>query len=112
MLPDSGIAPEEYLPFKFADTAVPALKKVVRKLGAYDSRLTAKIVGGANMFANLRTTLNIGVQNIEAARQHLTTNNIGLIAEDVGGNRGRRVAFNVVTGLVTVRTIDGEIKKI
>jgi chemotaxis protein CheD len=113
MLPDSRIAPKECLPSKFADTAVPALGSAIRKMGKYGSQLSAKIAGGANMFAGLKnTSLNVGVQNAEAVKQHLAANEVRLVGEDVGGSRGRRVAFNVVNGSVVVRTLDGGIKRI
>jgi chemotaxis receptor (MCP) glutamine deamidase CheD len=37
---------------KYANTAVPALAKEIRAIAGKESRLSAKIIGGANMFAN------------------------------------------------------------
>ncbi len=54
MLPNSAIAPQELLPSKFANTAVPALAKLIKKISVYPSLLSAKIAGGANMFPNLK----------------------------------------------------------
>ncbi len=52
MLPHSAIGPQEPLPSKYADTAVPALAKALREINRTETRLSAKIAGGANMFAN------------------------------------------------------------
>jgi len=35
-----------------------------------------------------------------------------LVAEDVGGSYGRRISFNIGSGVVTVRLSNGEVKKL
>jgi chemotaxis protein CheD len=105
--------PREPLPYKYAETAVPALANSVRKMHALDSRLIAKISGGANMFPTLKCgALNIGEKNVQAVKEALLENNIRLLAEDVGGTCGRRIVFNVHTGLTIVRTLNGGVKKL
>lgn len=111
MLPKSAIASQEPLPAKFADTAVPALAKAVRKLGGRDARLSAKIAGGANMFPNMNA-LNIGLKNIEAVKAALADHKIRLIAEDVGGSHGRRITFDIATGIATVKCFNGGVTKL
>lgn len=111
MLPSSTIAPLEPLPAKFADTAVPALVRSIRDFRRSESRLYAKIAGGANMFPN-SNALDIGSKNIQAVRNALATHKVRLIAEDVGGNHGRRVNFNITTGITTVKRFNGEFKKL
>ena len=109
MLPNSAIAPQELLPSKFANTAVPALAKLIKKISVYPSPLSAKIAGGANMFPNLKNNaLNIGAKNIEAVKEALSENKIKLLAEDVGGSHGRRITFNIGTGIANVRCFNGE----
>ncbi len=113
MLPNSAIEPHEPLPGKFADTAVPALVKAIRRISGKESRLSAKIAGGANMFANLNTaSLDIGAKNIKAVKAALAAHKIRLAGEDVGGSHGRRITFNIVSGIATVRRFDGEITKL
>ena len=111
MLPNSSIAPQEPLPAKFADTAVPALAKAVRKISGNESRLSAKIAGGANMFPNMNA-LDIGAKNIEAVKAALANHKIRLVAEDVGGSHGRRVTFDIATGVATVKRFNGEFTKL
>jgi chemotaxis protein CheD len=104
MLPSSSVTRNKSFPLKYADTAVPALTAALRKLGKRSVALSAKMVGGANMFPNMKSiTLNVGEKNVEAVRQALAAEGVMLLAEDVGGNCGRRVSFNVVDGLVRVR---------
>ena len=113
MLPDSKITHKNSLPSKYADTAIPALTEALRKSGKCSFGLTAKIVGGANMFPKLSSTaLNIGVKNVEAVKQSLAEMGITLLAEDVLGTVGRKVVFNITTGSVRVRNGNGEVKEI
>ncbi len=113
MLPNSAIAPHEHLPSKFADTAVPALREGIIKMSKREERLSAKIAGGANMFSSLKNnTLEIGSKNISAVKAALDSNKIRLMGEDVGGNHGRKISFNIETGVTIVRHFNGEIIKI
>lgn len=113
MLPNSAIAPKDSLSAKFADTAVPALAKAVREISRREACLSAKIAGGANIFSNLSSNGSpIGVKNVEAVKAALTANKIRLVAEDVGGSYGRRIAFKIKTGAAIIRFSNGEIKKI
>jgi chemotaxis protein CheD len=111
MLPSSSVTRNKSFPLKYADTAVPALTEALRKMGKSSVALSAKIVGGANMFPNMKSiTLNIGEKNVKAVRQALATEGVRLLAEDVGGNYGRRVSFNVVDGSVRVQNGKREFK--
>lgn len=112
MLPNSAIASQELLPSKFANTAVPALAKLIQKISGQSAMLSAKIAGGANMFPKLNNALNIGEKNVEAVKDSLRQNRIRLVSEDVGGQHGRRITFNVGTGVATVRRFNGETREI
>ncbi len=113
MLPHSSLGPQEPLPSKFADTAVPALIHGIQALTGKETRLSAKIAGGANMFANTSATgLDIGAKNVKAVRNTLSEHKIRLIGEDVGGSHGRRITFNLASGITIVRLHNGETKKL
>ena len=113
MLPRSSNAANEPLPSKYADTAVPALLKALGKINGKETSVLAKIAGGANMFANLKgNSLDIGGKNVMAVHSALNEYNIQLSGEDVGGTHGRRITFNVASGVATVRHHNGEVKKI
>ena len=113
MLPNSAIAPQYFLPCKFADTAVPALAKAMREISEKETCLSAKIVGGANIFKfENNNGPTIGAKNVDAVKLALSANKIQLVAEDVGGSYGRRITFNVGNGVVTIRLSNGEIKKL
>ena len=113
MLPNSAIAPQDFPPCKFADTAIPALSSAVREISGKETLLSAKIAGGANIFKfENNTGPTIGTKNVEAVKASLNENGIRLVAEDVGGSYGRRIAFNLRSGSVVIRMASGEIKKL
>ncbi len=113
MLPTSAHGAQEPLPSKFANTAVPALINAIYAINGKQTRLSAKIAGGANMFANLGPNhLDIGGKNIRAVKTALAEHRIRLAAEDVGGFMGRRISFNVASGKTVVRHHNGEVKEL
>jgi chemotaxis protein CheD len=113
MLPHSSLGSQEPLPSKYADTAIIALIDGIRALTGKHNRLSAKIAGGANMFANTSANgLDIGKKNINAVHTILEENHISLLAEDVGGNHGRRINFSLITGEIVIRLHNGEIRKL
>jgi len=101
-------------PGKFADTAVGGMVQQLKIRGLEPGRFVAKLAGGADMFANrfMGTGRRIGARNVLAARKTLDHFGIPLVAEDVGGNAGRSVEFSIESGLLTVRTLRGALKKI
>jgi chemotaxis protein CheD len=75
-------------------------------LGAERRRLTARLVGGASMFASLipAGSMQMGDRNVIAVREVLSQLAIPIVGEMVGGNAGRSVWFGVEEGTVTVRS--------
>lgn len=113
MLPRSSLGSQEPLPGKYADTAIASLVKGIRAVTKSEHRLSAKIAGGANMFANTTANgLDIGAKNIKATKELLEQHHIRLIGEDVGGSHGRRISFNLASGVTIVRLHNGEIRKL
>ncbi|GJM26004.1 MAG: chemoreceptor glutamine deamidase CheD [Phycisphaerae bacterium] len=94
-------------PGKFADTGVDALVESVLASGAVQSRLKAKIAGGAAMFGEGADS-GIGSRNAQAVRERLQKHGIAIVASEVGGNKGRRMSLNPETGEVEVQIIGQE----
>ena len=96
--------------YKFADRAIPMLRRRLVLHGADPNRLVAKIAGGAHMFPTIieEDLLGIGKKNIENIKSLLRAANIPLVAEETGANVGRTVRFDVATSTLLVRTKDGE----
>lgn len=96
----------EAFPGKYADTGIPVLVQMMMRAGARPQRLVAKMAGGAHLFPKLTSNgPSVGDQNIEAVSSKLKELRIPLHGRDVAGQHGRKMRFNVVTGIVTVTAI-------
>jgi chemotaxis protein CheD len=91
-------------PAKYADTAIPHMLSALQCEGVGPKELTAKLVGGACMFGNNQLS-RIGDCNVQAAVQALEDVGISIAARDAGGNCGRRISFDLATGVITVATV-------
>jgi len=109
LLPDQSLSRDTTNPAKFPQTAVPLLLEEMRKLGwrGAPSTLTARIVGGASMFAQLLPAggINMGERNVDATRRALDAARIRIVAQDTGGDYGRSVFYDVGEGSVLVRSL-------
>lgn len=107
LLPSRSLSRGSDNPGRFPQTAVPALLERMAALGADRRRITARLVGGAAMFASLAPagSIQMGDRNLIAAREVLTTHAIPIVGELVGGAQGRSVWFEVASGKVRVRAV-------
>lgn len=107
LLPNQSLARRGGNPAKFPQTAVPALIDGMRRLGADPRRVTARLAGGASMFAALVPAgqIQMGERNIVATREVLGQHGIPIVGEAVGGDYGRSVRFHVATGAVRVSAV-------
>lgn len=112
MLPDSEAIKNhrKFNPGKFANTALPLLLDHMIKSGAVKRRIVAKIAGGAQMFNFSR--FDVGKRNVEAVKSMLEEHSIKLLAEDVLGDKGRTILFNCENGVLIVKKIGQDMKKI
>ncbi len=96
-------------PFKFADTAVPALLRTFEDAGASPHGIAVWLVGGAAMFGLADSSpLNVGERNVRAVRAQLQARGLRVRGEAVGGSVSRTVSLYVGAGRVVVRTAGGE----
>ncbi|MCE9553815.1 MAG: chemotaxis protein CheD [Planctomycetes bacterium] len=104
VLPDSR-GHQEHLG-KFADTAIPEMIRRLEGLFVDQPlKLTAKIAGGANMFAVSGAAATIGEQNVSAVEKLLGERRILILGRHLGGTQGRRMALDVTTGAVTIDVV-------
>lgn len=99
LLPDSKSSPHKAAaqPCMFADTGIPALFHAAYALGALKSRMTVRVVGGAQIM-DPNGIFNIGKQNYLACRRILWAAGVLIAAEEVGGNISRSVRLAVACG--------------
>ena len=65
---------------------------------------SAKVFGGARMLSQLSFGM-ISERNVAVAREFLRKHGIRIVAEDVGGARGRKILFHTKSGKVLVREV-------
>ena len=89
---------------KYVDAGIYQMVDELVRAGANRESLVAKTTGGANMFESVYQTLinSIGARNAKSARETLAGLGIPLLGEEVGGNRGRTVEFDLATGNMMV----------
>ncbi len=115
MLPYSSLAKEKEInPAKFADTGIELLQRALEREGVRKPMLKAKIAGGAQMFQfnSGSDLMRIGPRNVEAVKKTLEQMKITLVAEDCGGNNGRTIEFNPRTRLLSIKTVNKNIREI
>lgn len=114
MLPDSTQFSKITNEMKFADLAIPMLVNKIINMGADKKNLKAKIAGGSSMFnfTDKKMTMDVGSRNISAVREALKKQSIPIIAEDLGGNKGRTVTLDTSTGMFKIKIAGTDIKEI
>lgn len=75
------------------------------KKGARRERLEGKLFGGARMMEGLS---DIGAKNADFAKRFLKNEGIRVVAENLGGTRGRRVEYSPVSGRARQSLLSGE----
>ena len=90
---------------KFAETAVPYMVELLTKEGCKAPNMIAKIAGGASMFQFAASFAlgNIGDKNVETTLKMLERFKIPVLEQDVGGNLGRVIDFNIADGSLKVK---------
>lgn len=91
---------------RYGDVALELLLGKLAVLGSSTKDLQAKLFGGACVLASFRAQeRHLGRQNVEAAKRLLWAARICVVAEDTGGDRGRKLVFNTDDGDAFVRSL-------
>ena len=107
LLPSPALSRQDANPAKFPQTAIPRLLELMGQQGAKVRRVTARLAGGASMFASLAApgTIQMGERNLVACRQTLHQQGVALTGQATGGDYGRTVRLWVMDGRVEVSTV-------
>lgn len=107
LLPEASMTRDHENPARVPATAVPALIERMAAQGADVRRITARIAGGASMFASLlpRGVPTIGSRNVEASRRAVAAAGLTMVGEDVGQEHGRSVFLRIADGQMEVRSL-------
>jgi chemotaxis protein CheD len=90
---------------RFGPEAMTELLAAMCRLGSEPSRLEAKVFGGTCRMGEGGAAGTLGHRNYLVAQSFLEHARIPIVAEDVGGERGRRLWFYVEDGSVWVNTL-------
>ncbi len=106
LLPHASLTAVHQPPAKTATAAVPVMVRRMRELSG-SGQIEARLIGGASMFAPLLIpgSLSLGARNVAAARAACAAADIPIVAEDVGGDHGRSVVFDIHDGSLLVKSI-------
>lgn len=96
---------------KYADEALESLIARLISRGGKLENIIAKLIGGANMFSHEsgKSYIGIGEKNIKIIKLLLHEKKIPIISEDLGGQHGRKILFEVKTGKVICKKQKEEI---
>lgn len=92
---------------KYGNIAIEKLVMMMESRGASKKRIVAKIFGGKASLNGNTIAYNIGMRNIQVAKDLLKEMNIPIEAESVGGEHGRNIKFDTTTGKIMMRYITG-----
>jgi len=92
---------------KYGNIAIEKLIERMLYLGSRKANLQAKIFGGGEVIdVNISGRFRIGERNIAIAKELLEEHRIPIVAQSVGGKRGRKLMFLTSTGEVFQKIID------
>lgn len=89
---------------KFADAGVELLIEEMVEAGADPDAIEAKLAGGSDMLDFSESGAGIGKRNVERVRSTLAAQDIPVIAEDTGGERGRSLQLDPDTWELVVKS--------
>lgn len=87
---------------RYGNFAMEHLINVILKNGGQRQNLEVKIFGGGRILANMT---DVGMRNIEFARDYIKTEGLKVVAEDVGSIYPRMVVYFPATGKVRVKRL-------
>jgi len=88
---------------KFGNISIPRLIDSMVNIGCEIRNMEAKIFGGGNVIDITSEEMMIGRKNILIAKEILREYNIPITAQDVGGNKGRRIMMRSDTGKIFLK---------
>lgn len=110
MLPKSSMYTDLASSYKYVDSGIIQLYRLLCRRGAGIGRIKAKIIGGARMFEFEMSgkATDIGTLNVRETKKCLMKLGVPITAEMTGGVTGRTVYFTAGTGEVTVKTTENQ----
>ncbi len=98
-----GIAP---------DVAFPYLLQKMKTIGSQHEHLTLRLVGGGNMFSEIKSFTDIGKEILATTRSMAIDLKLPLQKSCTGGKFGKSAEFNIYTGDIYVCHTNGDVDEI
>ncbi|MBP7283021.1 MAG: chemotaxis protein CheD [Leptospiraceae bacterium] len=96
---------------KYGDEAWEIFLREMNKAKTRPSEYLVKLFGGSNMFTPTEKNfpdMGVGNKNIELARRIISEYKLNLVSENLGGNKPRRIHFDIWSGNVWLRRQENE----
>ncbi len=88
---------------KYGNVSIPKMIEKIVEKGSRVQNLQAKVFGGGNINNITTPEMLVGKKNILIAKEILKEYGIKILAEDVGGFRGRRIMMQSDTGKIFLK---------
>ena len=100
-------------PKKYVDRLIDIQLEELQAKGVVRKNLVAKLVGGANMFSEVipDSDNHVGKKNARKAKEILNKYDIPIVAQDTGNFFGRKILFDLETGMIKINKPTGELWK-
>lgn len=91
---------------KYGNIAISKLIEAMEAVGCQRKDMVAKLFGGAspNSFDGTKNML-VGEKNIQIAQSMLQEQRIRVVANDLGGTRGRKISLESTTGRILLKYV-------
>ena len=99
---------QDLVTMKYGNMSIIRILEEMINLGSNYKNIAAKIFGGAEVLKGMSVNFHIGSRNFKVAVDILEEFKIPILYSDVGGNRGRKIIFNTMTGEVECEIIRKE----
>ncbi len=83
---------------KYGNLATIRILEELLNFGSKYENIVAKVFGGAEVLSGTPTNFHIGRRNARMALEILNEFKIPIVLSNVGGNSGRKIIFNTLTG--------------
>jgi chemotaxis protein CheD len=87
---------------RYGSYAMESLINDLLKLGATRERLEIKLFGGSHILASMT---DIGAHNIAFIKRYLAVEGLAVMAQDLGGDRPRKIVYFPGTGRARLKTL-------
>ena len=104
-LPENGGASTDPDAFRFVDHALFYMLEQFACLGVERGEMEVKLFGGSDVLPSGGNAATVGARNVEKALEIIEAKRLRLLANDVGGQRGRKIFFHAHTGEILLKRI-------